>query len=252
MDGNFLVATAYWSQRRVSSMSSDMEEWKLNRKCPKRVKFFLWLAARERLMTCKELNRRGIVEGTYLICKEEKEMIAYALRDYSHAKNIWFKFVKGIATLRTFWEGSTEEWLRNGAEKKFKLGVEEEEQMFVTAAWCIWKDRCSMMHKSSDNRNREMIRSEDMFISWKKPSKGMYKLNVDGASSMDKGQSSVGGVFRNGRDKWIIDRDTVVVKILHQDAVGWQNVANVKLGGTGPLRIDTGCGDHRRSWAVAS
>lgn len=41
-------------------------------------------------------------------------------------------------------------------------------------------------------------------ISWTKPCRGWYKLNIDGAYNKEKGIEGIGGVIRNEKGDWLI------------------------------------------------
>ncbi|MBA0593315.1 hypothetical protein Gorai_010266, partial [Gossypium raimondii] len=82
---------AYWSLKEESWNPRD-PFWKRSWKYQglQRVKFFLWLASKQKLLTNVECVRRGIGQNsTCSVCGKEPEDTLYVLRDCSAAKEIW-------------------------------------------------------------------------------------------------------------------------------------------------------------------
>ncbi|MBA0858133.1 hypothetical protein Goshw_022016 [Gossypium schwendimanii] len=89
--GSFSVNSAY---RRKNERSWDPKDasrsisWKY--KGTQRVKFFIWLAFKQKLLTNMKQVRRGIGNGSLCaICGHDSKDILHAIRDCSGAKEVW-------------------------------------------------------------------------------------------------------------------------------------------------------------------
>ncbi|MBA0809502.1 hypothetical protein Gohar_025151, partial [Gossypium harknessii] len=61
---------------------------------PQRVRFFLWLALKQRLLTNAERARRGLgIDGVCQVCGHGSEDIMHVLRDCPATRDIWNKLI---------------------------------------------------------------------------------------------------------------------------------------------------------------
>lgn len=88
--GSFSVRSVYWSLKENFWNSKDpfqKRNWKYQG--PQRVKFFLWLASKQKLLTHTECVRRRIGQNSSCpICGKKKEDTLHIFRDCSVAKEV--------------------------------------------------------------------------------------------------------------------------------------------------------------------
>ncbi|KAH1090779.1 hypothetical protein J1N35_018036 [Gossypium stocksii] len=93
--GSFSVRSTYWTLKESSWGPSD-DAWKPIWKYqgPQRVCLFIWLTAKQRLLTNTELFRRGIGHSSVCsLCGHDSEYILHVLRDCQMAKEAWMLIV---------------------------------------------------------------------------------------------------------------------------------------------------------------
>ncbi|MBA0845023.1 hypothetical protein Goarm_005853, partial [Gossypium armourianum] len=89
--GIFSVRSAYWYLKENSWNSQD-DYWKIVCKYlgPQRVRVFLWLAFKQKLLTNSERARRGISHySSCSICGHDIEDLVHVLRDCPSAQDVW-------------------------------------------------------------------------------------------------------------------------------------------------------------------
>ena len=73
--------------------------WKLIRtlKSPQRIKFFIWLAVHERIMTNAHRVRRQLLNNPLCnSCHNMEEDVLHVLHDCHHAQRVWLELVPEV------------------------------------------------------------------------------------------------------------------------------------------------------------
>ncbi|MBA0684384.1 hypothetical protein Goari_025975 [Gossypium aridum] len=111
--GSFSVNSAY---QRINEWSWDPKDasrsisWKY--KGTQRVKFFIWLAFKQKLLTNMKQVRRGIGNGSLCaICGHDSKDILHAIRDCSGAKEVWNQVIS--VDRSGIFSRSLKEWLED-------------------------------------------------------------------------------------------------------------------------------------------
>ncbi|XP_016732262.1 uncharacterized protein [Gossypium hirsutum] len=110
--GVFSVHSAYWTLKE-DTWNSQEEYWKSIWKYlgPQRVRVFLWLAFKQRILTNSERTRRGIDHSnSCTLCGHDFEDLGHVLRDCPSAKDIWMLVLPEQLTQR-FFSVSFQDWL---------------------------------------------------------------------------------------------------------------------------------------------
>lgn len=95
-NGDFTIRSAY---QQLSGFTGNSEEqvWKAvwSWGGPKKIKMFLWLCFREKLLTNVERRRRHLTDFVMCQrCQRSDESITHVLRDYSYSRQVWIKVIK--------------------------------------------------------------------------------------------------------------------------------------------------------------
>ncbi|CAN1787955.1 Putative ribonuclease H protein At1g65750 [Linum perenne] len=110
--GIFSIKSAYNLICRAES-DNEAEKWKCVWKWtgPYRIRFFLWLAAKERLLTNAARMRRGFTQDASCpFCANNEESISHILRDCSFAAETW-RHVGGVDIQGERWQRPYQLWL---------------------------------------------------------------------------------------------------------------------------------------------
>ncbi|MBA0656995.1 hypothetical protein Goklo_009311, partial [Gossypium klotzschianum] len=170
---------AYWSLKEESWNPRD-PFWKKSWKYQglQRVKFFLWLASKQKLLTNVECVRRGIGQNsTCSVCGKEPEDTLHVLRDCSAAKGIWKHIIPDNQLFRFFF-GTLDDWFSINLDCHVKLSIRGHEL-----------SHCSYRHTSDSD-----ITLGEMWV----------HLFIDGVVANDNGHVSAGGVIRYHHGNWIL------------------------------------------------
>ncbi|KAA3459207.1 reverse transcriptase [Gossypium australe] len=93
--GAFSIGSAFWTLKEDTWSSRD-NNWKniWRYQGPQRVRFFLWLAFKQKLLTNSERMRRGIGQSnSCALCGNEIEDMVHVLRDCPTAKDMWMHVI---------------------------------------------------------------------------------------------------------------------------------------------------------------
>ncbi|CAN1339419.1 Putative ribonuclease H protein At1g65750, partial [Linum perenne] len=100
-----------------------------------RIRQFLWLAIKDRLLTNLERNRRHLAGNVDCgICPGTHESCIHILRDCPLAKQVCEKTL-GISRTYSFFSPSREEWWNSN------LTNDEAVNFFGNTCWVLWKTR---------------------------------------------------------------------------------------------------------------
>ena len=225
--GGFTLASALKIIR--NDLEGDVDEvrgWKCmwRVEVPQRVRFFLWLASQDRLMTnSNRFIRKMADDPRCLVCGEVEENTIHILRDCPAASRIW-KLLR-VDTDDMGWNIPLRDWLLGNIEHR-NLKIEEGwAQIFSVACWWLWRwrnERCfnvdpripvdqvsfifarlKQIREAYEQgpKGAEGHRSmrQEVLIRWKYPGMGWMKLNTDGASKGNPGKAGAGGLIRGHR-----------------------------------------------------
>ncbi|CAN1841320.1 Putative ribonuclease H protein At1g65750 [Linum perenne] len=134
--GKFSIASAY---EILAANQSETEEylWKIvwRWKGPNRIKFFLWLATHNRLLTNLERKKRHMTDSdSCRLCPGLAEDGLHVLRDCNSARAFWKAFLPPDR-FASFFVGDFHDWLSNSlndTEHGLQNGI---------AMWLLWKAR---------------------------------------------------------------------------------------------------------------
>ncbi|CAN1845776.1 Putative ribonuclease H protein At1g65750 [Linum perenne] len=193
--------------------------WKWNG--PNRIRHFLWLAVRDKLLTNDVRCRRGLCpDAVCSCCGSGNETILHVLRDCEFARDTWLK-VGGIELNGNDWQLPLEEWFQLflAKDKGLIFGITcwflwrtKNERIFAgkadsadgTAAKCAhWevKVRDAMNFEASVVPDTNMPRQ--IQVTWQAGQEGWVTVNSDGSVLGPRGRASAGGILRQANGQGI-------------------------------------------------
>ncbi|CAN1188105.1 Putative ribonuclease H protein At1g65750 [Linum perenne] len=184
-----------------------------------RIRHFLWLAAKDRLLTNATRKRRGMCqEARCEYCLIGEETASHFLRECSFAREVWNR------TRREFlsepdWQLPLSDWM------EFYLKSDNGLQ-FGIVCWFLWRARNERIFADSrDGPTRVAIKASNWLhtvrtamcretcletenergrridVSWEAGSEDWYTLNTDGSVLGHRGRSAAGGLIRDSSGK---------------------------------------------------
>ena len=185
-----------------------------------KIKIFAWRACVNRLPSREKLCVRGInTAKDCLICNKELESIHHVLLHYEFAIRVWSFGGNGVQLIqRNNWSFPDSTMYILAHKPSHVL------EYFFTIAWAIWYNRNRTIHEGkcfSPSQVWQMARSsiEDfsdathttlstsrppISCCWLPPPPGVFKINVDGASSNLEGISSIGVIIRDCKGETVV------------------------------------------------
>lgn len=146
-DGRFSVQAAYnFLNQQHRDVQKDIWgrvwRWQL----PEKIKFFLWQASHESIMTNALRVRRRLSDSSQcpLSCAQV-ESIIHTLRDCSRARQLWRKLL-APQHYNSFFSCSIQDWMTWNAThqpQRPKLKCWPWQMVFGLSCWLIWKARCN-------------------------------------------------------------------------------------------------------------
>ncbi|KAK9043442.1 hypothetical protein V6N11_071786 [Hibiscus sabdariffa] len=182
---NFEVSSAY---SHITTSPWDGEDkiwdiiWKLT--VPQRVRLFLWLAYRQRLMTNSERCRRGL--GQSFLCPHchmAEETVLHTLRDCTELTTAWLHLLTPEMR-EVFFCQDLHTWLRADA---------------IIQKCLVWARYYTVPPIQFSVPVHRMERTD----AWTRPPFGWICLNVDGAVLSSSCMGSAGGLFRDTDRRWL-------------------------------------------------
>ncbi|KAK5775092.1 hypothetical protein PVK06_042959 [Gossypium arboreum] len=196
--------------------------WKIPR--PHRVKHFLWLVLKQRLLTNSERVQKGIEQdASCQICGYSMKDASHILRYCSFVKEIWHQIIPTFQ-LRSFFSASMSDWLTSNLQlHSFNRQSDDSWPcLFGIILWRIWKNWNLTIFQGTGLNPKDIINAS---YSWAKhflysfndgmnlqlqqlsvrqtPGKYVF-LNTDGAIHSVSGLSAAGGMLSNSKGEWIL------------------------------------------------
>ncbi|KAL4311976.1 hypothetical protein GQ457_01G025270 [Hibiscus cannabinus] len=228
-----------WEENRLFSSSSaynaleprSEEEngkiWKLiwSQHLPQRIRVFLWLAAREALLTNVERVKRHITSiSTCELCGQGDEDVEHILRRCPKARLTWASMLSPT-NLHSLAPLNLQDWIAANLGSSSSFTFEEDwPSYFAVTCWQLWKRRCSLLfnenyvekvnfvdhciqlaraYHTPETTNVSPQITRETRRKWSCPTLGWIKLNVDGAMDLRDGSATIGGVIRDDQGNWI-------------------------------------------------
>lgn len=223
-NGNFSVSSAYNSA--ISSQPTPDCFWKKvwNYNIPPKLKTFAWTLAQGRLLTNTQRCRRKLTnDPSCHFCPGVPETMLHLLRECPKAKLVWASCGIPYKIKGTFCLDWNDWILANLLQSGCLWNSFNWQHVFIFVCWYLWKwgnkqiflanfqppfkpgefisQAISEWYRLSkspalDNNNHSIL------LSWKKPTSGHFKLNIDGTRS-NTGLIGAGGIIRNSDGVWV-------------------------------------------------
>lgn len=189
---------------------------------PQKMRFFMWLANKERLMTNKNRFIRNIADDPRcMVCGAAEETAEHVVRLCLAAKSVWQKL--GVLNIQFQDTMMFSDWILKNIEEGTAIRGSEWPREFVVTCWWLWRwrneksfnstpsiplDQASFLFarigeiKRAVERADSMliasnVRKQEVYIKWKYPKEGWVKLNTDGAAKGNPGKAGAGGLIRD-------------------------------------------------------
>ncbi|GKV36559.1 hypothetical protein SLEP1_g44676 [Rubroshorea leprosula] len=226
-DGSFSVKSAFHLlQQQHVSLTQQGENWRWiwKLKCTERIKMFVWLLRKNRVLTNSvRFARHFAASPVCPRCEQSPETLLHLLRDCYHSRLIWESFA---ALPADFFMLNFEEWLKKNAQAQMSSGAPSQHwsTLFLSTIWVIWKSRNALIFNdkktpphvlfqqaSSLARDTNLVLATNIpssprvprWVRWFPPDFPFFKLNTDGAMNHATGQASAGGLIRDHGGRWI-------------------------------------------------
>ncbi|GKV18865.1 hypothetical protein SLEP1_g29190 [Rubroshorea leprosula] len=205
MDGLFTVKSAYQllqAPRNFAYHSTDSWNWIWKLHCAERIRLFVWLLVRGRVLTNSVRFARHMAPSPLCPrCESSNETPIHLLRDCFYAKTVWS--LLGFA-MSEFFTLDSFPWPKKFStiSRAFRQAEVSRAILFLSAIWLIWKDRNALVFWNHRSRPQELcvtiwqyakyteiamsssspVKSRlPRWVRWMPPMEGWYKLNSDGS-----------------------------------------------------------------------
>ncbi|KAL4273826.1 hypothetical protein GQ457_13G020550 [Hibiscus cannabinus] len=197
--GIFSVASAYAHLLELAWDIIDPKwSWVWSLDVTPRIRMFIWLVLKRRLMTNEERTRRRLtLDASCPCCGYISESITHILRDCPSTRALWCSILPPDRHA-LFFSSSLEHWLwkRRNDFVFTDVCLPLEAVYNLSLAWAkhftgttdiVWVPASSLVS----------------LLQWTPPATGWVSLNADASLSLTSGIGTVGGVFRNSAGNWI-------------------------------------------------
>ncbi|KAK8990579.1 hypothetical protein V6N11_009271 [Hibiscus sabdariffa] len=192
---------------------------------PQRLRIFLWLSHKAKLMTNVERCRRSLSQQALCpCCHEFPETLLHVFRDCKYVIGVWSRLLPP-RHLATFYSDDFCSWLLSNVATTVMHPTLEIpwHLLFASTLWQIWKNRNAWVFNGTMSNVANTVicsltwaryYSECTFKApsshspirksthWQRPERGWVSLCTDGAVSATSGIGSVSGVFRKDDGSW--------------------------------------------------
>ncbi|GLU17744.1 hypothetical protein SLE2022_341000 [Rubroshorea leprosula] len=227
MDGLFTVKSAYQllqAPRNFAYHSTDSWNWIWKLHCAERIRLFVWLWVRGRVLTNSVHFAHHMAPSPLCPrCDSSNETPIDLLRDCFYAKTVWS--LLGFARSEFFTLDSFP-WLKifSTISRAFRQAEVSRAILFLSTIWLIWKDRNALVFRNHRSRPQELcatiwqyakyteiamsssslVKSRlPRWVRWMPPMEGWYKLSSDGSFNVTSNSASAGGLIRDFLGNWI-------------------------------------------------
>ncbi|GMJ13731.1 hypothetical protein like AT4G29090 [Hibiscus trionum] len=193
---------------------------------PQRLRVFLWIISRNKLMRNHERFRRHVGHSsTCPRCNLEDETIIHVLGDCSAASVIWNRLLPANIA-NDFYQQDTQVWLLSNLSTSLIHGVYDLpwSLLFISTMWQQWKCRNDFVfngimpadaatfaraitwatyYRDSKVHSRTQP-SVRVVQDWCRPNSDWVSMNVDAAVAATTSMGAVGGVLRNAFGQWLL------------------------------------------------
>ncbi|CAA0833292.1 Unknown protein [Striga hermonthica] len=141
-DGHFSTRSAY-AALTGENTSSDRHLWKdiWSWTGPQRIRQFLWLTIKNRLLTNEDRHRRHLAAcAACEVCGAAQETCLHSLRDCTHAKRTWRHLIPHHQQA-AFFSHDLNEWVRQNLRNELHIQVDNWSCVFGVTLWQLWRDR---------------------------------------------------------------------------------------------------------------
>ncbi|CAN1126818.1 Putative ribonuclease H protein At1g65750 [Linum perenne] len=212
--GQFTIKSAY-NLLRSNQSSSDRWSSVWFWRGPNKVRFFLWLAFQEKLLTNAQRLRRNLSsDASCSHCLNPNEDVLHIIRDCPAARDVW-SLIGGFDINSANWQEQRQTWLTHYLSMPNGL-------LFGLVCWCLWKARNDRvfsdsaelpiraaarimawaeivkgaMERSAEfgNANKRQVVTP---IAWDPGPSGWTVLNSDGSVLQPSGKAAAGGLIRD-------------------------------------------------------
>ncbi|CAN1181294.1 Putative ribonuclease H protein At1g65750 [Linum perenne] len=182
---------------------------------PNRIRHFLWLAAKDRLLTNATRKRRGMCqEAKCEFCHVGEETVSHVLRECLFAREVWNRTRRELLS-EADWQLPLSDWIETFIKSDNGL-------QFGIVCWFLWRARnerifagsrdgpAGVAIKASDwlqsvrsamcretSLEPETERGRRIDVSWKAGPEEWFTLNSDGSVLGHRGRSAAGGLIRD-------------------------------------------------------
>ncbi|KAL4325050.1 hypothetical protein GQ457_11G008270 [Hibiscus cannabinus] len=251
--GNFTVASAYMRILEPGWEAVDSKwSWVWSLAVTPRIRMFIWLVLKQRLMTNEERCRRGFsFDASCPSCGCVSESITHILRDCPPTRSLWQSIVPRDRQA-LFFAAPLETWVVSNIRADYAFGVSLIlwPCFYPSLLWQLWKCRNDFSFTGTclpldevykigfawATRFAEAIivdrpRAAHMhtYLQWEPPTSGWVCLNVDASISPLTGIGSVGGVLRDAAGAWICGYQKCVGKVSILQAELWSVLVGLQV-----------------------
>ncbi|KAH9743515.1 putative reverse transcriptase/RNA-dependent DNA polymerase [Citrus sinensis] len=211
--GQYTVKSGYQTALNIrfpampSSSEFSKNEWNIiwSLALPKKIRIFVWRAAKNLLPSDENLWKRKIVqEPTCQLCKMGIENVFHALVDCKAAKKVWrlSLFDNDIQAA----PGQDILSLLHGVKR---MRSNADVDLFAAMLWAKWNARNQWLFKGKrENPQSVVAKAEAVMeaykrvqpsadLGWNPPQEGFVKINTDAATNSEKNLAGLGAVIRD-------------------------------------------------------
>ncbi|CAN1784065.1 Putative ribonuclease H protein At1g65750 [Linum perenne] len=212
--GQFTIKSAYNLLRSNQSSSDRLSSVWLWRG-PNKLRFFLWLAFQDKLLTNAQRLRRNLSsDASCSLCLNPNEDVLHIIRDCPAAREVW-SLIGGFDINSANWREQRQTWVAHYLSLPNSL-------LFGLVCWCLWKARNDRVFsdsaellilaaartrawveivKGAMERSAEFgnanIRQVVTPIAWDPGPPGWIVLNSDGSVLQPSSKAAAGGLIRD-------------------------------------------------------
>jgi len=158
-NGTYSAASAYRIMHH-GTIPLAGSRWIWKNWAPQRVKFFTWLALKQRLWTADRRRRHGLdAHDICWLCDQEQETADHLLVNCSFAKQIWWNMLSWMDCACTFpMPMELHQWWKHIRQMQVKERRRGLDTLVMLILWCLWKERNARLF---DNLSSNALEVQD-------------------------------------------------------------------------------------------